>query len=464
MFNCSAENDAQRWEAVIGDDGETTGQLRNGQKPGESGMCLAKVDDQLKLEACVPPAELVEESPQKWQFNQYSGQLAPCSDKTRCLDATLEEAIATVLLKACDQSSENQKWREESLMGETEGLPKVDGLPEISLVLLLTIPALLIVLALVAVLFFCAQGRRRAVKVVGDSKKPGIAAVRPRLPDPKLGVFKFADPRPDTYPPRDADIVAFSFPGFEEPWDELCSSSFLANGYDVGSDCLQLKAKGDTKQFRNAEAAFQALTFWKDADEFANLSSEAALIQKHERRGTEDWDYAGYENKWKGMMAVLHAKFKGGSRLEQALEKTGDAFLLNHSGFHGEDAVWSDNNDGEGTNWLGLQLMLLRDRRTGWKKWTKFIESSIDRQTGERIQPEDMNPNAWQDAVRSARAAVVDEMVKQGEEDRASEEPLLPADHVHGSGYGAGTRENGFPDENTLGREESPAGMLASAS
>jgi len=249
-------------------------------------------------------------------------------------------------------------------------------------------------------------------------------------------VFKFADPRPDTYPPRDVDIIAFSFPGFEEPWDELCSAIFLANGYDVGSDRLQLKAKGDTKQFRNAEAAFQALTFWTEADEFANLTGEQALIQKHERRGREDWDYAGYENKWKGMMAVLHAKFKGGSRLERALEKTGDAFLLNHSGRHGEDSVWSDNNDGEGTNWLGLQLMLLRDRRTGWKTWTKFIETSIDTQTGERIQPESMNPNALQDAVRSARAAVMDKMFQQRE---GSEQPLLPAVRAHG-----------FPDDDNL--------------
>jgi len=335
------------------------------------------------------------------------------------------------------------------------------------LIMLLTIPALVIFALVVAVLFFLMQGKKRAVQAVDGGKKPSPVAVRPRLPDPKLGVLKFIDPRPDTYPLRNADIIAFSFPGFEESWDELCSASFLANSYDVGSECLQLKAKGDTKQFRNAEAAFQALTFWKEADEFANLSGEGALQQKYDRGGHEDWDFAGYGNKWKGMMAVLHAKFKSGSKLEKALEKTGDAFLLNHSGRHGEDPVWSDNNDGEGTNWIGMQLMLLRDRRTGWKKWTKFIESSIDRQTGERIQPEDINPNAWQEAVRSARAAVVEEMVKQGEEDRASEQPLLPADHVHG--YGASTREIGFPDENNFsplvmgGQGETP-GMLSPAS
>jgi len=437
MFKCNSRNNAQRWLAVTGDDGEITGQLRNGQALGEPGLCLANMPDQLKLKPCVPRAELGEDSPQNWKSDKYLGLLAPYGDQTRCLDATPGEQDAIVSLQACDKSSKKQQWDEETV-------DKTEGLPKVYIILLFIIAALVIFAILVAVLL-CAQGKQRDVRVVDDGKKPAPVAVRPRLPEPKLGVFKFADPRPETYPPRNADIVAFSFPGLEEPWDELCSASFLANSYDVGSDCLQLKAKGDTKQFRNAEAAFQALTFWTEADEFTNLSGEQALQQKHARLGHEDWDYAGYENKWKGMMAVLHAKFKSGSKLEKALEKTGDAFLLNHSGRHEEDPVWSDNNDGEGTNWLGLQLMLLRDRRTGWKKWTRFIESSIDRQTGECIQPEDMNPNAWQDAVRNARAAVAEEMAKQGEEDRASEQPLLPADHVHG--YGAGMQETGFPDE-----------------
>jgi len=294
-------------------------------------------------------------------------------------------------------------------------------------------------LCFAAVLYCWEQKPPIVAKVVDDGKKRSLVAVHPRLPDPKLGRLKFADPRPDTYPPRDADIVAFSFPGFEEPWDELCSASFLANGFDVGLDGLQLKAKVDTNKFRkaegkfrNAEAAFQALMFWDKAGEFAHLSAEEALQQKHERRGQEDFDYAGYEDKWKGMMAVLQAKFKSGSKLEQALEKTGDAFLLNHSGRFGEDPVWSDNNDGEGTNWLGLQLMLLRDRRTGWKKWTKWIGTAIDLQTGERIHPEHTDPNAWQAAVRNAKSAVEQAMVKQliqDEEDMAaSDQPLLPAD------------------------------------
>eukprot|EP00419_Tripos_fusus_P054883 CAMPEP_0172807914 /NCGR_PEP_ID=MMETSP1075-20121228/7331_1 /TAXON_ID=2916 /ORGANISM="Ceratium fusus, Strain PA161109" /LENGTH=771 /DNA_ID=CAMNT_0013646971 /DNA_START=70 /DNA_END=2386 /DNA_ORIENTATION=+ len=429
MWNCNETNDAQTWLPIwlpirgVNGDGH---QLRNGKKPGEPGECLARVDDSVKLEACDSPDLVLKGHPQLWEYNRFTGQLAILNDTTKCLSAPHGAQSGLVELKPCNRTSKNQIWREEGLVKGSE-VSDQSGLPEVSLLLLLTIPALLVLIAIVAVLFFCAKGKKR-VKGKEDIRKLGLSgAIQPRIPDPKAGLFKFRDPRPDTYPPRDTDVIAFSFPGFEEPWDEFCSASFLGNSYDVGSEPIRIKAKGVTKQFKNAEAAFQALTFWDSADEFTKLSGEAALQQKHDRRGLEDWDYAGFENKWKGMMAVLQSKFKSGSKLERALEKTGDAFLLNHSGKHNEDPVWSDNCDGEGTNWLGMQLMLLRDRSTGWKRWTTFIESSIDRETGERIFPEDVTRNAWQDAVRNARTAVVEEM-RAHEEDRASEQPLLNGD------------------------------------
>jgi len=433
MLNCSAE-EAQRWEAVMGDDGERTGQLRNGQTTGGqngTGSCLAKQGDQVKLEACVRKADLSDDSPQMWEFHRHSGQLVLHGDDSLCLDASHGEGGSVVSLKACNASSKNQKWDEALLVTSKRH-------PAAGILVLLAIPVLM---CLGALLFFCSAGKKGKVINNGNSQLPVLLS--PRVPDPRLGVLQFADPRSDAHPPRKPlDIIAFNFPGFEEPWDVLCSATFLANGYDLGSGCLQLEANGKTKNFRNAEAAFQALMFWNAADEFANLSGEEALRQKHKRRGQEDWEYAGYEDKWKGMMAVLQAKFKSGSKLEKALEKTGDAFLLNHCGPNGDDPVWSNNNDGEGTNWLGLQLMLLRDRRTGWKKWTKFIESAINMQTGERIHPEDLTPNPWQDAVRCATAAVTEEMGRLGDEDRASgisgasEQPLLLADQVDGTGQG----------------------------
>merc|ERR1719464_2551764 len=110
------------------------------------------------------------------------------------------------------------------------------------------------------------------------------------------------------------------------------------------------------------------------------------------------------------MNAVLTAKVKKGSDLAKALEATGDSFLLFHVAAKGslpdvsgppcpfpESDTWSDDADGAGQNWLGMQLMLLRDRRTGWKRWTPFIEQSIDTKTGESRGPDVAGSIPWQD-------------------------------------------------------------------
>ena len=66
----------------------------------------------------------------------------------------------------------------------------------------------------------------------------------------------------------------------------------------------------------------------------------------------------------------------------------------------GRDKVWSDNSDGSGSNWLGLQLMLRRDELRGGGEggWTGFIRAAVDLQTGTP------RSDAWQCAVRSANA------------------------------------------------------------
>lgn len=113
--------------------------------------------------------------------------------------------------------------------------------------------------------------------------------------------------------------------------------------------------------FENAEAAFQALKFKDNAHEFEKLDGAAAFKLKRSLAGREDWTYGGFGNNWLGMWHVLHKKFEPGSDLALKLLKTGDAFLLEHNEKHGRDKVWSDNLDGSGQNWLGLQLMLIRD-------------------------------------------------------------------------------------------------------
>merc|ERR1719361_3148457 len=101
-------------------------------------------------------------------------------------------------------------------------------------------------------------------------------------------------------------------------------------------------------------------------------------------------NYSGLGSQWNAMYHVLQSKFSSDTALGDALDKTGDSFLLFHCGMKGPttddgtscpfpgSCIWSDNDNGDGSNWLGMQLMLLRDRRTGWKRWQDFIEESVD--------------------------------------------------------------------------------------
>lgn len=137
--------------------------------------------------------------------------------------------------------------------------------------------------------------------------------------------------------------------------------------------------------FENAEASFQALKFKDNAHEFEKLDGAAAFKLKRSLAGREDWTYGGFGNNWLGMWHVLHKKFEPGSDLALKLLKTGDAFLLEHNEKHGRDKVWSDNLDGSGQNWLGLQLMLIRDElqeRVGPGSWTAWLRARLNLKDG----------------------------------------------------------------------------------
>ena len=183
-------------------------------------------------------------------------------------------------------------------------------------------------------------------------------------------------------------IIGFYYPDRPEPVDKLCNAGFLGNFWNTETfgGRIAVAKNGDGASsavaFSNSEAAFQALKFWRNAGDFENLTGKEAFKLKRSLKGQEDFTYAGDGSNWAGMMAVLEAKFKPGSPMAQALKMTGDSFLLEHNSVHGRDIIWSNNNDGTGTNWLGLQLMLLRDRLTGATAWTKWIEAQIDLQTG----------------------------------------------------------------------------------
>jgi flagellar motor protein MotB len=118
--------------------------------------------------------------------------------------------------------------------------------------------------------------------------------------------------------------------------------------------------------------------------------------------------YAGFGGNWQGMLQVLRAKFT--SRSESAnmmalmLKQTGDHFLLEHNSVPDRDKVWSNNSDGTGTNWLGLQLMIIRDELNGsstWpNSWTAWIKKNVNMDTGALVGHE------WQDAVKESTRAL----------------------------------------------------------
>ncbi|CAE8609996.1 unnamed protein product, partial [Polarella glacialis] len=207
-------------------------------------------------------------------------------------------------------------------------------------------------------------------------------------------------------------LLAFYYPGKQEHCDVLCGAGFLGNFYDVkmcGSE-LQVSPKLRSYKalcFRTAESAFQALKFWSMAEEFQDLTGDQAFKRTRdlEKHGCPvDSSYSGYGNNWNAMLTVLRAKFTPGSLLAKALQLTDPAFLLEHNPQTGRDKTWSDNGDGSGLNWLGLQLMLIRDQICGHsgkpQSWTSKLRPLFNVDTGLPLN------DRWQSAVQQASATL----------------------------------------------------------
>lgn len=214
----------------------------------------------------------------------------------------------------------------------------------------------------------------------------------PPLPKPQPYAVSMPDPRQAG---RALGVVAFYYPGREDPCDVLCGSGFLGNFWDLGEGGITVAhgRRDESRSFRNAEAAFQALKFWDRAADFAHLTGHEAFELKSRLAGQEDRDYAGYGSNWDAMLAVLRAKFRQ-ERLGAALAQTGDALLLEHNNRIGRDSLWSNNGDGSGSNWLGRQLMQIREEITGIQGWSAFLAEA------------DVQAQQWQRAVWGATAAL----------------------------------------------------------
>jgi len=159
--------------------------------------------------------------------------------------------------------------------------------------------------------------------------------------------------------------------------------------------------------FTNAEAAFQALKLWAHAKEFEDVDGEGAYKLKKRYMSQADMTYSGYKSNWHGMLAVLRQKYQAGTACADALIATGDSFLLEHNSHSGRDSIWSDNHIGNGTNWLGLQLMLLRDELKSTEDsltWTGYVESLLDLQTGRPLNAS--HAAQWQNTIKAACEAV----------------------------------------------------------
>jgi predicted NAD-dependent protein-ADP-ribosyltransferase YbiA (DUF1768 family) len=198
----------------------------------------------------------------------------------------------------------------------------------------------------------------------------------------------------------------------------MCCAGFLGNFHEV-AEGIEVNLNGSRNTFRNAEAAFQALKFWDHADEFTKETGGGAFRKKRKLAGKEDFTYGGTGSNWQGMLLILRTKFAPGTRMARGLLTTADSFLLEHNAVTGRDSVWSDNSDGEGTNWLGIQLMIIRDELLKQMRWTAYISRVIDLETGEPLN--EAAAAQWQDTVRAARNAVVEKVLekrrKQQQED-----------------------------------------------
>ncbi|CAJ1401939.1 unnamed protein product [Effrenium voratum] len=133
--------------------------------------------------------------------------------------------------------------------------------------------------------------------------------------------------------------------------------------------------------------------FWDRRQEFRYLSGHDAFRKKQQLKGRED-NYAGHGSNWAAMRHVLFQKFEDGE-LRKGLMATGDAVLLEHNPVPNRDTIWSNNNDGSGKNWLGLQLMILRAELRREDRWLPWLMQHVDFNTGACSNSEESAPGGF---------------------------------------------------------------------
>jgi predicted NAD-dependent protein-ADP-ribosyltransferase YbiA (DUF1768 family) len=164
------------------------------------------------------------------------------------------------------------------------------------------------------------------------------------------------------------DYLAFYFPGHNTDWDNVCSVPYFGNFW---VEPFEVQLMGTVKaSFYTAEAAYQASKWWDDSVirntfESKKTGGDAFDYSRNDLQNTpHKGEYGGYHTGEEAMFEILKSKFSDDHPdLKAALGATGNAYLLEHGAKlkHHQDMVWSDGNNGTGTNHLGICLMKVRD-------------------------------------------------------------------------------------------------------
>ena len=187
-------------------------------------------------------------------------------------------------------------------------------------------------------------------------------------------------------------MLGFYYPGQDAEIDKLCQVPFLGNFWQAEIIMKYVDRNGhkETFTFSNAEAAFQAFKFpIQFVARFQGITGDAAFQLKNnlDAHKLPNNQYQGYASNWHCMTDVLKCKFEQNPDLSEKLKQTHPCFLLEHNDRCNRDTTWSDNCDGRGQNWLGLQLMLLRETLLYPKdfqsqQWHQFIAGIGNKQPG----------------------------------------------------------------------------------
>lgn len=164
----------------------------------------------------------------------------------------------------------------------------------------------------------------------------------------------------------ETDYLGFYFPGNNTDWDNVYGVPYFGNFWVI-DEKFEIELDGIRAQFYTAEAAYQASKWWdkpviRAKFESKRTGDEAFRLSRCITE-PETGNYGGYGSGERVMFEILKFKFSDTQPLlKAALGSTGHAYLLEHGAkLKHQDMIWSDGNDGNGLNHLGISLMNVRE-------------------------------------------------------------------------------------------------------